>query len=81
MLTSMPDVTTIKVPQALRHRISMGASRRGITAAALVGELVDRYEREQRLAAVGRSYDAAQDVGYGEETAAWDDVVADGLAE
>ena len=75
----MTDVTTIKVPRALRERISRNAARRGVTAAVLIGDLLDRYEREQRLAAVGNAYATAPDAGYGEETAAWDETDTDGL--
>ena len=82
MLTGMTDVTTIKVPRALRERISQGAARRGVSAASLIGELLDRYEREQRLAAVGDAYAATgAEAGYVAETAAWDEVMTDGLAE
>jgi hypothetical protein len=75
----MPDVTTIKVPRLLRERISRDASARGVTAAALLTELVDRYEREQRLAAVGDAYAAGPDAAYADDTAAWDETNADGL--
>jgi len=77
----MTDVTTIKVPRALRERISQGASQRGVTAATLIGELLDRYERDRRLDAVGRAYATHPDDGYLEETAAWDEAADDGLIE
>lgn len=77
----MADVTTIKVPRALRERISQDASRRGVTAASLISELLDRYEREQRLDAVGAAYAEHPQSDYLAETAAWDEVTADGLAE
>lgn len=81
MLAGMADVTTIKVPRALRERIAQDASRRGVTAASLIGELLDRYERDQRLAAVGEAYAAGADAGYADDLAAWDEVSADGLPE
>ncbi len=74
-------MTTIKVPKELRERISRDAARRGVTAAALISDLLDRDEREQRLAAVGEAYAAAPDADYAEETTAWDAASADGLAE
>ena len=77
----MPAVTTIKVPPELRDRISRDAAARGVTAAALLAELVDRYEREQRLAAVGQAYAAEEHSDYGEETSAWDEASADGLTD
>lgn len=75
----MPDMTTIKVPRTLRNRISRDASRRGVTASALIGELLDRHEREQRLAAVGEAYAAgAPDVTDDADVEAWETTVADG---
>ncbi len=52
-----------------------------MTAAALMSELLDRYEREQRLTAVGEAYAMRPKDGYLEEIAAWDEAAADGLAE
>lgn len=72
-------MTTIKVPRQLCDRLSQDAAWRGLTAAALIGELLDRYDREQRLAAVGRAYADATDAGYADETAAWGATSADGL--
>jgi len=74
----MTDLTTIKVPRALRERISRDAARRGITAASLIGDLLDGHEREQRLAAVGKAYATTPDASYVEETEAWDEASADG---
>ncbi len=79
MLWGMTDVTTIKVPRALRERIANDAAQRGVTAALLIGELLDRYEREQRLKAVADAYAPSADAGYAEETTAWDGLSADGL--
>jgi hypothetical protein len=79
ILIGMSEVTTIKVPRSLRERIARDASARGVTAAALIAELVDRYERERRLAAVGRAYESV-DPDYAEETAAWHATSADGLS-
>lgn len=81
MLRSMTDVTTIKVPRALRERISRDAARRGVTAASLIGDLLDRYEREQRLAAVGTAYATAPDASYVEEIVVWDEASTDGWTE
>lgn len=81
ILIGMTTVTTIKVPLALRERISRDAGQRGVTASSLLTELLDNYERDQRLAAVGRAYSARPDVSYAQELAAWDETAADGLAE
>ncbi len=77
----MADVTTIKVSRALRERISRAGRHRGVTAAVLIGELLDSYERDTRLAAVSRAYAASPDAQYAEETAAWDEAADDGLME
>lgn len=77
----MADLTTIKVSRSLRARISRDAAERGVTAAALIGELLDSYEREQRLAAVGRAYAETSAATYVEETQAWAEANTDGLTE
>ncbi len=83
MLIGMPDVTTIKVPRALRDRIAHDAAGRGITAAALLRDLLDRYERDERLAAVGRAYATESDhpSGDADDVQSWDATLADGLDE
>lgn len=77
----MGDVTTIKVSRTLRERISRAGRQRGVTAAVLIGQLLDSYERDIRFAAVSRAYAAAPDGRYAEETAAWDEAAEDGLTE
>jgi hypothetical protein len=79
MLRSMPDVTTIKVPRALRDRIAAGAASEGVTAAAFLGELLARRDRDDRLAAVGRVYRTERDAEYGRLTQDWDEASDDGL--
>ena len=73
-------VTTVKVPRSLRERIRRDAAAAGQTAAGFLTVAVDRWEREQRLAAVRRAYDTA-DQDYRDETAAWESAAADGLDE
>lgn len=74
--------TTIKVPRELRDRINHDAGQRGLTAAALLAELVDAYERAQRFQAVARAYaNLAHDDDYQIETRAWDATVSDGLKD
>jgi predicted DNA-binding ribbon-helix-helix protein len=75
----MTNVTTIKVSKSLRDRIKHDAERHGVPIAALLAELLDRYERDERLAAVGRVYRAGHDES--EESLAWDVTLADGLDE
>lgn len=77
----MTDLTTIKVPREVRDRIKAGAGSRGLTAAGLLVELLDRYERDERLAAVARAYLDSSNTGYAEEAAQWDQSLTDGLAE
>ena len=64
--------TTIKVPVTLRQRIAGDAAEKGVTAAVFLAGLVDRYEREQRFAAVGRAYVTAPDDDYTALTQEWD---------
>lgn len=73
-------VTTVKVPRSLRIRIARDAAASGQTAAGFLASMVDRWEREQRLAAVRRAYER-RDQTYDEETAAWDATGGDGLDE
>lgn len=65
-------LTTIKVPVPLRQRIAGNAADEGVTAAVFLAGLVDRYERERRLAAVGRAYQHAPDDDYASLTQEWD---------
>jgi hypothetical protein len=66
-------LTTIKVPVPLRERIADDAAGMGVTAAAFLARLVDRYKREQRLAAVGRAYqEEEKDDDYAGLTREWD---------
>ena len=79
MLEGMPDLTTIKVPRALRDRIAAGAAADGVTAAAFLAELLARRDRDDRLAAVGRAYRTERDAEYGQLTEGWDEASDDGL--
>lgn len=71
--TAKAPLTTIKVPRPLRRRIAGGAAEEGVSAAVFLSRLVDRYERDGRLAQVRRAY-AGSDGGsdYAELTHAWD---------
>jgi hypothetical protein len=70
--------TTIKVPRELRDRINHDAGQRGLTAAALLAELLDDYERGRRLMAFGRAFAAGRDAEYQADTDLWDNTSADG---
>jgi hypothetical protein len=72
------ELTTIKVPKSLRQRISRCAAERHITAAELIGELLDDLERRARFDAVREAY-AAEEESYAAETADWDSLADDGL--
>ena len=65
-------MTTIKVSQPLRQRIAGDAVAEGVTAAAFLAGLLDRYERDQRFAQVRRAYSGGVDDEYAELTEAWD---------
>lgn len=63
--------TTIKVSVELRDRINRDAEARGMTAARLIENLLDGYERRQRMEAVGRAFRGA-DADYWDEFRRWD---------
>lgn len=75
-------LTTIKVPQPLRQRIASDAAAEGVTAAVFLTGLIDRYERDRRLAQVRRAYadhDSGADSDYAELTQSWDRLTVDDL--
>jgi len=74
------SVTTIKVPKPLRERLSRSASRAGLTAAALISDLLDERERQARFEAVRHAYETSADDSYAAETEEWDSLAGDGLA-
>ena len=67
-----------KVPRSLRGRIARDAAASGQTAAGFLTTVVDRWEREQRLAGVRRVYEHREST-YDKETRAWDTTDRDGL--
>ena len=69
--------TTIKVSVELRDRINQDAQRHGISAARLIEQLLDGYERNRRMGAFGRAFRGAGD-GYWDEFHAWDTALSDG---
>jgi hypothetical protein len=77
---SSESMTTIKVPKHLRERLSRNAGQAGLTAAALISELLDERERQARFEAVRRAYEASADETYAAETQDWDSLAGDGLA-
>lgn len=76
--TADDPVTTVKVPQSLRARIARNAKANGLTGASFLAIVVDRWEREQRMAGVRRAYEA-RDQSYRDETQAWDATGGDGI--
>ena len=78
-MTSEP-MTTIKVPKHLRERLSRHAGRAGLTAAALISDLLDERERQARFEAVRHAFEASADDAYAAETQEWDSLAGDGLA-
>ena len=67
---SMAATTTIKVPSQLRDRVNRDAGERGLTAAQLIEQLIDAYERERRLDAFGQAFARADDT-YRAESDEW----------
>jgi macrodomain Ter protein organizer (MatP/YcbG family) len=77
---SSESMTTIKVSKHLRERLSRNAGRAGLTAAALISELLDERERQARFEAVRRAYEDSADDAYAAETQEWDSLAGDGMA-
>jgi len=71
-------MSTIKVEPELRDRINAEAASLGTTAGGLVQQLVDAYQRHQRMVAFGRAFKTA-DQSYWNELALWDAAISDGL--
>lgn len=70
-------LTTIKVPVELRDRISRGAKERGLTAAALLNQLLDDSDRAHRMRAVGEAFSKVDDDDeYWDDLRAWDAIEA-----
>lgn len=70
-------LTTIKVPVELRDRISRDAKERGVTAAALLNQLLDDAERARRMEAVGAAFATLKDDDeYWDDVRAWDAIEA-----
>lgn len=74
-------MTTIKVSQPLRRRIAGDAAAEGVTAAAFLAGLLDRYERDRRFSQVRRAYAGGVDQEYAELTESWDRVADEDLDE
>ncbi|PNL17123.1 toxin-antitoxin system protein [Micrococcus sp. FDAARGOS_333] len=62
---------TIKVSSGLRDRINADARERGVTAAGLIEQLLDDYERRRRMEAFGFAVRGADDE-YWDEFREWD---------
>lgn len=63
--------TTIKVPVELRDRINRDAKAHGVSAARLIEQLLDGYERRQRMESFGQAFRGASE-SYWDEFEAWD---------
>ena len=74
-------LTTIKVTPELRERISADAKRREQSIGQFLGHVLDDWERQERMAALARSLQAAPpDSDYWEEFSAFD-AVGGGLSD
>ena len=69
--------TAIRIPVELRDRIDRSARERGLSAAGLIGALLDADERRQRMEAFGRAFKQA-DEAYWDEFRSWHVTHADG---
>lgn len=82
MLYGMIEMTTIKVPKALRESVMRSARAEGLTAAEFLELLTEEHARNQRFAAVRQAYaTAVRDPDYEEITEVWNEATADGLAD
>lgn len=82
MLLGMPELTTIKVPKALRESVMRSARAEGLTAAEFLELVTEEHARSQRFAAVRRAYaTTGRDRDYDEITESWNQAAADGLAD
>lgn len=77
----MAASTTIKVTPHARDRINERAREQGVTPAVLLEQMLDAADREDRFAAVRAGYAALADQDYRAETAEWEAVSEDGLAD
>lgn len=62
---------TIKVSSGLRDRINADAREQGVTAARLIEQLLDDYERRRRMEAFGFAVRSAE-AEYWDEFREWD---------
>jgi macrodomain Ter protein organizer (MatP/YcbG family) len=73
-------MSSMKVEQSVRERVSSLAQVQGLTVSQTIASLLDEHERHRRFAAVAAAY-ADVDAEYLAETGAWDEVGADGLGD
>lgn len=71
-------MSSMKVDQAVRERVSTLAQTEGRTVSQTIAALLDEHERRKRFEAVASAY-AEADADYTAEMDAWDDTIADGL--
>lgn len=71
-------MSSMKVEQSVRERVSTLAQTEGRTVSQTIAGLLDEHERRQRFAAVAAAY-AEVDADYAAEVDAWDETMADGL--
>ncbi|MBF6215379.1 toxin-antitoxin system protein [Nocardia puris] len=71
-------MSSMKVEQAVRERVSALAQAEGRTVSQTIANLLDEHDRRMRFAAVAAAY-AAADTEYADEVAAWDGALEDGL--
>ena len=78
----MTDMTTIKVPKALRDSVMRSARAEGLTAAEFLQLVTREHARSQRFAEVRQAYVAdLTDPDYEGITEAWNEAAYDGLGD
>lgn len=70
----MPELTSIKVTPAVRDRLALAASERGMTMRSLVDELSRAAADQAHLSRAGREMAAVRD----QDPQSWQDYLDDG---
>ncbi len=73
-------MSSMKVEQSVRERVSTLAQAEGRTVSQTIAHLLDEHDRRQRFAAVAAAY-SEMDADYVAEVDAWDDTLEDGLED
>ncbi|MQY24038.1 hypothetical protein [Nocardia macrotermitis] len=76
----MATMSSMKVEQSVRERVSSLAQLEGLTVSQTIARLLDEHDRKLRFAAVAAAY-AEADSDYVAEVREWDETLEDGLGD